>query len=137
MNSTPPASEYKQYGKPPRKQISHLIYFLLPVIIIIPAGLFFFSIRMPEKPSDKGVGNIYFNQSASAYNAASEKSPLPMKMPSFIDPAHLTSTSSTLLDIKHENKIRKAPVITPFDAHESSVFLNKEKLLELPPASNL
>lgn len=136
MSTDPPASEYKYKGRPPRKQISHLIYFFLPVSIIIPASLFFIDIRMPENPSDKGEGNIYFKQSASAYNAAREDSPLPLKLPAHMEPAHLESVYSELLKINHENQIRKAPVISPFDAPEGSVFLDKEKLLELPPSNS-
>lgn len=136
MSIAPPDSPDKRIGRPPRKQISHLSYFLLPVVIIIPASLFFIDIRMPEQPSDKGEGNIYFKQSAASYHAAREYSPLPMKLPAHMEPAHLESMYSELLEINHENQIRKAPVISPFDAPEGSVFLDREKLLKLPPVNS-
>ncbi len=108
--------------------------FLLAALLLLGGVLMLVRVEMPMPLQAAGEGNIFYRKDALLFSQIRQRSPLPMMLPDFVDPAR---QQEELIDLplRRELKLLEAPEESPFAAAPDSVVLNPIALLELPPTA--
>jgi len=110
----------------------------LPVTLVISAlvvagGMWLFQVRMPERVRPKGHGELFYRNDSLIHFQIRRRSPLPMNLPGFVDPARQESAAAVDSDGRVEAKLTPAPPFDFLSTPPDSAVLNADDLLALPP----
>lgn len=110
----------------------------LPVTFVISAlvvagAMWVLQIRMPERIRHKGTGELLYRNDSLIHFLIRRRSPLPMNLPSFIDPAQQESAAAVDPDGRVEAKLAPAPPFDFLSTPPDSAVLDADDLLALPP----
>lgn len=110
----------------------------LPITFIISAlvvtgALIVLNVRMPERIRSKGVGKIYYQNDELIHFLIRQRSPLPMNMPAYADPARQETAAAIETDGRADAKPIPAPPFNFLSTPPDSAVLDEKDLLALPP----
>ncbi len=108
--------------------------FLLFSLLLLGGVFMVVRVAMPEPLQAAGEGNIYYRKDALLFSQIRQRSPLPMMLPDFVDPARQQEEHINL-PLRRELLLLPAPEESPFVSAPDSVVLNPITLLELPPTA--
>ncbi len=110
----------------------------LPVTFVISAlvvagGMCALQVRMPERVRHKGYGELFYRNDSLIHFQIRRRSPLPMNLPNFVDPARQESAAAVDSDGRVEAKLTPAPPFDFLSTPPDSAVLDADNLLALPP----
>ncbi len=106
--------------------------FLLSAALAVPV-LMLVRVDMPQPSLPAGEGNVFYRSDDLTASQLIQRSPLPLRLPRYADPARRLD-DSVELPLRREPAPAAAPAESPFSPAPDSVVLREDVLLALPPA---
>ncbi len=108
--------------------------FLLLALLLLGGMLMMVRVEMPEPLTSAGEGSVIYRKDELLYAQIRQRSPLPMRLPDFVDPARHPEEGVNL-PFRRELHMQAAPPESPFATAPDSVVLDAAGLLALPPTA--
>lgn len=110
----------------------------LPVTFVLSAlfvaGLLWvLPVRMPERVPSEGKGQLFYRNDSLIHFQMRQRSPLPMNLPAYVDPARQEAAAAVESDGRVDAKLMPAPPFNFLSTPPDSAVLDADDLLALPP----
>lgn len=101
--------------------------------LVVAGVMWGLQVRMPERVHNHGIGELFYRNDSLIHFQIRRRSPLPMNLPAFVDPARQESAAAVDSDGRVEAKLAPAPSFDFLSTPPDSAVLDADNLLALPP----
>lgn len=111
--------------------------FMVFAAIFLGGVMLLVQVAMPKRVRPQGEGTVYYRDDAILRYQINQRTPLPLQLPSSLDPTHTEEVVVPVLSWVKPNSL--LPLMSPriYSPAPDSAVLNAEELLELPSEQQL
>jgi len=108
------------------------LFFILSCLVL--GGLLMaLKVEMPSGIPPKGEGRVYYRNDDLVHFNLRQRSPLPLNLPDYIDPARQEESAAQVLPTRFSPALQQAPPLRVLSQAPDSCVLDAASLLALPP----
>lgn len=108
------------------------LFFILSCLFL--GGLLMaLKVEMPPRIPPKGEGRVYYRNDDLVHFNLRQRSPLPLNLPDYIDPARQEESAAQVLPTRFSPALQQAPPLRGVSQAPDSCVLDAASLLVLPP----